>query len=509
MKVKKKILSLLLAIAMILGMLPMTAMPAYAAAASSVTLTTSEGDQTLDSQYPYLVNNEKETSGPLNGTTCTAYFDSTTGTLTLHSYNGGEIESGTLGGAQDLTVKLMGTNNIDGSLQNESGGDILITADSAATLSITRSGDTSQMLAGIATQMTGLTTGPGSITIGGKADITISVTNTNTGDFAGTYGIYTKQGILIEDNAALNITCVAHSQIASRATGIFTEKQNITFNTQGTITVDCSDSTNLKSQPLRSYGNILTKVGTMTLKYTEGGGVAEMGGSGVTFNTGAFVKSKPNATTEIYTPGPLPVTLTPGDGKVTLTAPPSEYGYSFAYTTSTISVSAPESGSDKPTGAEYISAGTSKDITATNGEKIFVQVYKFDGSANKVYGFGEASAMPTAGALAYADSAEYDVPAGMGGTAISPIDVSGGVSGGTPPYAFEKFSGPSWLNVSSTGVISGTRPATAAAATMAQIQVQDSASATKQITIDVGAITAPTYAVTVQNDGHGTASASP
>ena len=485
MKAKKKILSLLLAIAMILGMLPMTAMPVYAAnsPASLVTLTTSEGEQTLDSQYPYLVNNKKATTGTLNGSTCTAYFDSTTGTLTLHNYNGKSIGSGTLGGAQDLTVKLKGANTIDGSLENKSGGDILITADSAATLSITQSGDTSQTLAGIATQISGLTTGPGSITIGGKAAITISVTNTNTGDSAKARGIFAKQGILIKDNAALDITCVAHSQVASggAATGIYTGNQKITFNTTGTITVDCSNNTNLKSLSLRSYGNILTKVGTMTLKYTTGGGVAEMGGSGVTFNTGAFVKSKPDATTENYTPGPMTVNLTPGDGKVTLTQASSEAWYVFAYTTSTSSVTAPQSGSDKPTGVITVPVGGSVDITATNGTEIFVQVYKLDGGTNKVYGFGEASAIPTAGALAYA----LTVVNGTGGGSFAEnavVNIAATVPGGKVFKQWESSGGGTFASATSPST-TFTMPAEAVTVTAT---FEDAPSTTYLLTVEGG-----------------------
>lgn len=38
--------------------------------------------------------------------------------------------------------------------------------------------------------------------------------------------------------------------------------------------------------------------------------------------------------------------------------------------------------------------------------------------------------------LVFTHSPDYDVPAGTVGTAITPIDVSGGASGGSTPYKF-------------------------------------------------------------------------
>lgn len=99
--------------------------------------------------------------------------------------------------------------------------------------------------------------------------------------------------------------------------------------------------------------------------------------------------------------------------------------------------------------------------------------------------------------LAFTDNASYDVPAGTVSTAIMAVDVSGGVSGGTTPYLYSLENAPTWLTInSSTGVITGTRPTTAAAATTATVKVTDSASPaeSKTITIAVGATTAaPTY----------------
>lgn len=110
-----------------------------------------------------------------------------------------------------------------------------------------------------------------------------------------------------------------------------------------------------------------------------------------------------------------------------------------------------------------------------------------------------ARVVPGTAPLSFTDSASYDVPAGTVTTAITPIDVSEGASGGTASYIFSFESGaPSWISISSSGVITGTRPATAQAETTATVKVTDNASASRTITIAVGAVTAPTtYTVTV------------
>jgi len=85
----------------------------------------------------------------------------------------------------------------------------------------------------------------------------------------------------------------------------------------------------------------------------------------------------------------------------------------------------------------------------------------------------------------------FDIPAGMVGMAIAPVDVSDGAGGGTRPYTFS-MTGPAWLSINpTTGVITGTPTAVAAAAT-ATITVRDNTGATKVISspIIVGAVVA-------------------
>lgn len=95
-------------------------------------------------------------------------------------------------------------------------------------------------------------------------------------------------------------------------------------------------------------------------------------------------------------------------------------------------------------------------------------------------------------ALTFTDSKDYDIPAGMVGTAITPVDVSGGVSSGTSPYTFSLENAPSWLSITEAGVISGTRPAKATDAATVTVKVTDSGdpAVSRSITIDIGAVAA-------------------
>jgi hypothetical protein len=89
------------------------------------------------------------------------------------------------------------------------------------------------------------------------------------------------------------------------------------------------------------------------------------------------------------------------------------------------------------------------------------------------------------------NSASYNVPAGNVNSTITAIDVSDGVFGGITPYTYSIASTATWLLINTTtGVISGTRPATAQTATTANIAITDSAGtpATATITITVGAV---------------------
>lgn len=88
----------------------------------------------------------------------------------------------------------------------------------------------------------------------------------------------------------------------------------------------------------------------------------------------------------------------------------------------------------------------------------------------------------------FKDSAAYDIPAGNVGTTIDEVDVSK-TARGVKPLTFSKKSGPEWLKVSETGILSGIRPATSQAETTATIEVTDGGTPkTADIEIKVGAV---------------------
>ena len=115
-------------------------------AASAVSV---DGGKSFSTGRLYFRNGEANCSS--DSTDYNAYYEPTTGTLTLKNYNGKGIA---VGGAlrADITVKLVGTNTInDGILESSDGGNITITSDSSGTLSITHTLNGSNDAIGIKT----------------------------------------------------------------------------------------------------------------------------------------------------------------------------------------------------------------------------------------------------------------------------------------------------------------------------------------------------------------------
>ncbi|MDR1727550.1 MAG: CotH kinase family protein [Acidobacteriota bacterium] len=110
---------------------------------------------------------------------------------------------------------------------------------------------------------------------------------------------------------------------------------------------------------------------------------------------------------------------------------------------------------------------------------------------NGVYASAPATVVIEASARPLASTGDYSIPASTVGAPIAPVDVAGGVSGGTAPYSFAASGLPAGITVSATGVVSGT-PTTAQAAGTATVTVTDSSSPTQTayITISYGAVTA-------------------
>ena len=122
----------------------------------------------------------------------------------------------------------------------------------------------------------------------------------------------------------------------------------------------------------------------------------------------------------------------------------------------------------------------------------FVAVIGFAMAACGNKSSGDPSGTPP-DELVFTDSAAFDIPANIIRTPITNIDVSLGVSGGTPPYAYSATGLPAGISISSTGIISGA-PASLGPAGTATITVADSDAASKSITIAYGIISPSVYA---------------
>jgi uncharacterized protein YjdB len=98
--------------------------------------------------------------------------------------------------------------------------------------------------------------------------------------------------------------------------------------------------------------------------------------------------------------------------------------------------------------------------------------------------------------LVFNDSADFDIPASVVGTAIVSKDVSGGVSGGAPGAKTYSQTGlPAGLAIDNSGIISGTPTAVQASGT-ATSTVSDSANQSANISIAFGEVTAETTTTT-------------
>jgi len=362
------------------------------AAATSVTIYAAGTAQTLSAANPYLVNNLPMASGTLNGGTCTAYYNASNGVLSLWNYNGGQIECG-MGSstAGDLTVSLQGTNTITNNslgqgagIRNRSGGNLTITAPTAATLNITVSGISSGT-SGLESNYTGQR---GDIIIKGNSSVNINISTTTA--LVGIYGVQSMGKLDVLDNASLNIVA---SGVTGGAVCPVSQYTRGIINTTGNITADMAAGGAWNAYSW-SGGFILNNVGLLTLKWTAEGSPHQ--GTALSYDENAFI-------------------------------------------------------------------------------------VKTD-TVNRIKTFKPGAA------LSFTHKLAFDIPLGYVGTAISGIDVSSGASGGTGPYGYEKVSGPSWLNVGGAGSITGTRPATSAAATTMKVRVNDADGNYKEITIDVGEV---------------------
>lgn len=186
MKKTRQFFSVLLTLAMLLSLLPTTALAADTYPKASE-VSVDGGKYFGEPGSYYFKNNESACSK--NSTGYNAYYNPTTGTLTLDGYNGGSIEVG--GTKSKITVVLVGKNSINnGSLTSAWGGDITVTSDSSGTLSISKTTSGSNPAIGIETGYGSIPTG--NVTIKGNAKVTINMTHDGTKTYDKAYGHFRK-----------------------------------------------------------------------------------------------------------------------------------------------------------------------------------------------------------------------------------------------------------------------------------------------------------------------------
>ena len=265
---KKRRLSILLSILMLFSLLPTTALAADTYPTAFEVCVDGNKYFGEPSNY-YFKNNASACSNDPTG--YNAYYNPTTGTLTLDGYSGGSITAG--GTDADITVVLKGTNTINGNLVNSRGGDITITSESGGTLSITNTTDTyTGALIGIAAGYGGSFT-TGNVTIEGNAKVTIDMTHNGTNGYEDAYGIFAKENIIISGYASVDITCATPNNTFSNiyCNGLRAVK-NVTIETDGEIKIDVTNAGNSDTQSFGIYpmeNAVLTKVGKMEVKWKK------------------------------------------------------------------------------------------------------------------------------------------------------------------------------------------------------------------------------------------------
>ena len=270
-RTKSKLLSILLSLVMLLSLLPTTALAAGTyPSASEVCVDGSKYFGEPDCYY--FKNNASACSKDPTG--YNAYYNPTTGTLTLDGYDGGSITAG--GTDADITVVLKGTNTINGILVNSRGGDITITSDSSGTLSITDTTDTySDALVGIKAGYGGSFT-TGNVTIKGNAKVTVNMTHNGTQGFDKAYGIFAKENITISENASVDITCKTPNNTSTDATNCngLRAGKDVTIDTTGKIEIDVTEAGESPAQSIGVYlsGHAhLNNAGDMTVEWKKHG----------------------------------------------------------------------------------------------------------------------------------------------------------------------------------------------------------------------------------------------
>ena len=262
-RTKSKILSILLILAMLLLLLPTTALAADYNEVKVNGVSLGDGE--------YLTSNAAATASisSTEPTTYVAWYKD--GVLTLNNFTGKSGSGIVLQGAPaaDLIIKLIGDNTIttdETGIQGNSGaGSITITADSGSNGNLTINVTSSNK------SVFGINGYPNSVTISGSADVTINATTTANKE---SYGIKSDKAVSISENASVSIICQTPNSTSrsDSCNGIYSGT-GVTINTGGTIQIDVHEAGDeAYSYGINSMGTLtLTKVGGMTVKWKKAG----------------------------------------------------------------------------------------------------------------------------------------------------------------------------------------------------------------------------------------------
>ena len=292
-----KLLSMLLALVMVVGMLPTTA---FAAGNPDPTAVFVDGGKSFYNNRLYYKKGDQDKNFTGNEGDYIAHYNPATGTLTLNGYSGGSISVGGVK-CSDITVVLKGTNTINGSLENAVGGDITVTSSDGGTLSISKTTSGSNSAIGIETGLSASYT-TGNVTIKGNAKVTINMTHNGTSTYEKAYGIFAKENITISENASVDITCATPNNTTGggNCNGLYAAK-DVTIDTNGTIKIDVTNAGRDKDNGY-SYGvyhmrtATLTKVGNMEVQWKKEGNSTRY--SGGAFTRGATFSDTDHAINE-------------------------------------------------------------------------------------------------------------------------------------------------------------------------------------------------------------------
>ena len=401
LQMKKQCISALLTLCLTLALLP--AVTTSAQAANSYSTQVIVNGETLGgvNNFSYLLNDGTRAHSGILGDTAVAYFDKTTGELTLQGYHFGEImETDSYWTPErdhyrDLTIKLVGDNTVTGehAINNQGGGDLIITADAPATLTINAKSIYDRSVVGIVTDFGDTSGGTSNVTITGNANVHV---NASTGNDTAA-GIRTHGSVNILGNASFSAVCTSKGTGYLSTVGIYSTRL-ATINTTGNVTLDCSDPGNVNGRLFATLSEApaLIRAGTLTQKWNSKVSI----GYYFVYNTSKFIVTSDFAActkTYTYADEALPVDLLAGNERVTLMQPTPEPGYQFRYTTS----SSPVADHMFAYGTGYFGAPFSAPVVfadLTNGTPLYVQVYKISTHENNsCVSFGQAYAIPAAG----------------------------------------------------------------------------------------------------------------